>query len=629
MHTCTSCTDHASIRDLQFRLAGEKIPTIFDRRRTQSPFCQFGRKGTCCTLCPDGPCRIRPGAERGICGIDADGMVARNLLRLVNQGGAAYTHDFKHTLKTLRAVAEGQGPFRVADPGKLTRMAARLGLPAADGPAAAAALAAYLDQEFRKDVDQPLDLIRRLAPPSRVALWERLGILPGGYLFEGHEAAAKVMPNIDTDYQDLLLTALRLGLSAGFLGNIATTLVRDVVLGSPAPTSGQADVGVLDPAYVNIVAHGHVPWTASALAQVLEEPAVQAMARQAGAKGIRLLGSMCVGQELTQRPGTAAGLGGQLGNWISQEFWLSTGAVDLVMMDKNCSTPALPQMAERTGTRLVPVSGLVHLRGVEDRPDLHYEPARAEAQARQLAAMAVEAYRRRQGRPLTVPEYRSPYMAGFGLESLSAALGGSLLPLVEAIAGGQIQGVVGLVSCTNTRNGQDLMTNALIRELIRRDIPVLVAGCAASAAQVAGLAAPEAAVLAGPGLRGLAQRLGIPPVLSYGSCLDAGRIVLTVYALSELLGVDPSRLPVAAAAPEYYNNDALIDALLAVASGITTLVGPLPPVTGGPGVTSLLTTGLDDLLGARFLVEEQDPVRAADLLTAHLQSRRQALTSAR
>lgn len=615
---------HASIREMATYLDTRSIRTFLQRNAEQGS-CKHGELGVCCTLCPDGPCRIRETAPRGRCGIDADGIAARNLLRLVNQGGAAYTHDFKHSIATLRAATRGEGGFAINDAAKLRWFAGRLGVPG-DLPATELGLAVAdaLEAEFQKDVHQPLDLVQNLAPASRLQAWRNLGVVPGGYLYEAHEANAKAMPNIDTDYVDLSLTALRLAISAGFLGNIATSVVRDIVLGSPDITTGEADLGVLDPATVNIVLHGHVPWMGAILGRLAKAERFQAQARAAGAAGIKVYGSLCTGQELAQRPGTAQYLDGQVGNWLSQEFVAATGVADLFVMEKNCSAPGLPAVIEqlKLHTRLVPVNPAVRLRGVGADADLNYAPERAEEQAEKLILQAIEAYSQRNpDYSPVVPGHKTPFVAGFGVESVLKALGGSPQPLLDAIGSGAIKGVVGLVSCVTAKTGAGAFLTDFLKELLAQDVLVLVAGCASSTAQIEGfMNAAAVEKYAGPGLQQLCRGLGIPPALNFGSCLDTGRMSLLILALADYLQVDPSKLPVVAAAPEYYNNDALIDGLLAVSLGIDTYVNPVPPVTGGADLTKLLTQDLDGLLGAKFLVEA-DPVQAAGKVVAALMAR--------
>ena len=62
----------------------------WERYEKQQPQDGFLRLGLSCPYgCMQGPCRIDPygrGADRGICGLDRDGMAAAFLLRLALQG---------------------------------------------------------------------------------------------------------------------------------------------------------------------------------------------------------------------------------------------------------------------------------------------------------------------------------------------------------------------------------------------------------------------------------------------------------------------------------------------------------------------------------------------------------------
>ncbi len=164
----------------------------------------------------------------------------------------------------------------------------------------------------------------------------------------------------------------------------------------------------------------------------------------------------------------------------------------------------------------------------------------------------------------------------------------------------------------------------LTRKLIEHDILVVDTGCAAVAHAKAGFKRPEAAELAGPGLKAVCQALGIPPVLHMGSCVDNTRIINLAAALANALGVDLDQLPLAAAAPEWYSEKAATIASYAVASGIYTVLGVMPPVLGSTAVTDLLLNGLEAHVGATFAVEP-DPAKAADLIINHVENKRRAL----
>jgi carbon-monoxide dehydrogenase catalytic subunit len=217
-------------------------------------------------------------------------------------------------------------------------------------------------------------------------------------------------------------------------------------------------------------------------------------------------------------------------------------------------------------------------------------------------------------------------MVGFSSESILEALGGTLDPLLAAIKEGAIRGVAGLVSCTTLRDhGQDVHTVAVAKELIKRDILVLSMGCGNGALQVAGLCGPEAKELAGSGLKGLCESLNVPPVLSYGTCTDTGRIGDLLAFLSSALGDVPiPDLPVVAAAPEYMEQKATIDAIFALALGLYTYVNPVPTVTGAPNLVKLLTEDCTEITGG-ILNVDADPVKAVEAMLAHIEGKRKKL----
>ncbi|MCW3489252.1 anaerobic carbon-monoxide dehydrogenase catalytic subunit [Dethiobacter alkaliphilus] len=623
-HTCDAAnvcnSAHESINQMYQRTTDMGLSTIFDRHQDQQPQCGFGMTGVCCQLCSHGPCRITPKAPRGICGATADTIVARNLVRLASHGAAAYSHHLEEIIKTIKATAEGKTPYTIADENKLREIAGVVGLDnTKEKNQLAIELADVLLHEMRKGSDEMLALVSLFAPKTRIETWEKLGIVPGGILSEVRDAMTKSMTSINTDPVDLVLTSLRLSLSTGYLGLVATITLQDILLGTPQITKSEADLGIIDTSTVNIVAHGHVPLVATAVLQAAQTEEMQQLAKAAGATGINVYGSMCTGQELMQRQEiTSGGFNGQLGNWLMQEYYVATGAMDLVMMDMNCSTPGLKTAADRFHTKLVSVDRVVRMEGVIDHVD--YVPEKVAEQAKDLIKMAVETYKKR-GTDVVVPTQKSAAISGFSVESILGALGGTLDPLLDAVKAGAIKGIVAVVGCTNTRNGHDTQGLAIMKELIKNNVLVLNAGCMSSAAQVDGLMTPEAAELAGEGLQGVCKTLGIPPVLNFGSCVDIGRVGVAVTAIANALGVDPSQLPVAVSAPEYLEQKAVADGFFAVAFGLLTHIGPIPPVTGSEMVTKLLTQDAEQLLGGRVLVQE-DPTQAAQEIIAHIETKR-------
>lgn len=624
---CRTCTSsHASIQEMHVRAKELGIKTTFDRYQAQLPQCGFGMEGVCCQLCSHGPCRITPKAPRAICGATADTIAARNILRLECHGLSAYCHQLEEAIDTLRATAQGKTPYTIHEEGKLREIAGLLGLDnKKEKNALALDLADAVTYELRKGTNEPLKLVELLAPKVRLEKWRKLGIISGGPLSELRDAMTMTMSNINTDPVSLLLTAMKLSIATGYMGLIATITLQDIILGNPQIGKTEADLGVIDPNTVNIVAHGHVPYVAVAvLNEIANNKELQNRAKALGADGIKLYGSMDTGQELLQRMGTAGkGYAGQLGNWLTQELMVSTGALDLVMMDLNCSIPGLKLAADKFHTKVVSVSHVIRMEGVDTNID--YKPEKVKEQAVELINLALKAYKNRgKVNAVHIPKYKSEVIAGVGVESLLSILGGSLDPLLNVIKNGTIKGIAAVVGCTNNRNGHDSASITLIKELLKRDILVITSGCVSSGAQIEGLQTLKASKYAGEKLQGICKALGIPPVLNFGSCIDIGRIGIAVTAIANALGVDTSDLPVAASAPEYLEQKAVADGFFAVTFGLLTHLGPMPPVAGAPGVVKILTQDVEALVGGKICVE-QDMVKAAEAIENHIVTKRKNL----
>jgi carbon-monoxide dehydrogenase catalytic subunit len=283
--------------------------------------------------------------------------------------------------------------------------------------------------------------------------------------------------------------------------------------------------------------------------------------------------------------------------------------------------PGIIQVADCYHTKIITTSPKAHFAGAEH---IEFNVQNAKEKARDLVKMAIEKYGQRDPNRVEIPGETVPQMSGFSNEAILTALGGSLDPLIDAVKSGAIRGVAGIVGCNNPKIKHDYGHTVLARELIKRDILVLDTGCASVALAKNGLKTLEAAELAGKGLTGICRALGIPPVLHVGSCVDNSRIMHLCGLLAKALGVDISALPVAAAAPEWYSEKAVSIGLYAVASGVFTVLGPTPPITGSETVTNMALSGLEEVVGATFAVEA-DPTKAAALIDERIRQKRTAL----
>ncbi len=623
---------HESVIQMYKHLQEDGMSNVWDRYEAQglgSPDtrCSFCASGARCDLCSNGPCRADAAKDkRGVCGISADAMAMRMMLLRNVLGTTTYHYHTDKTVQTLRETALGKTSFQITSPEKLRNFAGRLGL-SSDGTEAEVALRVcdMVEKDFCRPVTEPSEVVHRLAPKERQETWAKLGIFPGGIHPEIMNATGSCLTNVDSSYVSLALKAMRLSVAMAYQSQIVCEYLQDVLFGIPEPHTVKVDLGVLDPDYVNILPNGHEPFLGFALIEAARNPAWQKKAQAIGAKGIRIIANIETGQEMIQRWETDDVFWGYTGNWIMQEAVLATGTVDVFVADMNCSLPLDPLYAEKYRFRLLPVSDLVAFEGIDER--LNYVPAEAKEQAEKILAMGIENYpvRRREVTPVTGLPTREA-MVGFSTESIIAALGGTLDPLLSLIKDGTIRGIVGLVSCTTLRDsGQDIHSIAVAEALIKKNILVLAMGCGNAAMQVAGLCSPEAAAKAGDGLRGVCESLGIPPVLSYGTCTDTGRCADLIAAVSDALGGVPvPDLPIAVAAPEYMEQKATIDAIFALAFGLYTYVNPVPTVTGGPKLVKLLTEDLHGVTGGLLSVET-NAEKAADGILAHIEANRTKL----
>lgn len=598
----------------------DQVETAWDRHQAQAPQCGYCEMGLSCRICSMGPCRIDPfgeGPRKGVCGADADIIVARNLGRMIAAGAASHSDHGRDLVEVLAKVAEGGAPgYAVRDAEKLKRLAAEYGI-STEGKTEnriAGELAHAMQEDYGTRKER-LQLLNR-APQKRREIWDRLGITPRGIDRETSEMMHRTHMGVDNDWQSLLLHGMRNALSDGWGGSLIASEVSDILFGTPKPVASRVNLGVLKEDHVNILVHGHNPIVSEAILEACQSPGLLSLAHEKGAKGINLAGLCCTGNELLMRKGIP-----MAGNHLMTELALVTGAVEMVIVDYQCIMPALGEVAKCYHTRMISTSDKARFPGMEHR---EFHPESASETARGLVEEAVENYGRRYGNGVYLPVKPVELLAGFCVESVLEALGGSPGPLIDAIKAGKIRGAAGVVGCNNPKIRHDHGHVTLTRRLIENDILVLGTGCAAVANAKAGLEMVEASRLAGPGLREVCGALGIPPVLHFGSCVDNVRILVLAAGLANALGTDISDLPVAGAAPEWYSEKAVAIGTYFVASGVTTVLGPTPPVTGSLNVVKLLTEGLRDAVGATFAVEP-DPEKAAVFIRRHIEGRREAL----
>jgi carbon-monoxide dehydrogenase catalytic subunit len=616
-------TDPASIEVLR-KADAEGVSTCFDRMDAQSSQCRFGKSGLCCRICHMGPCRITAKSPRGVCGADADTVVARNYLREVASGAAAHADHGRHLALLLLKVAEGDGGgYEIRDESALRRNARKYGIEEAGRSKEEVArdLALLMIEEFTRQ-SGPLATLA-FAPLKRQGVWSNRGVEPGGIDRTVVECLHRSTMGVDHDYRNVLTHALRTALADGWGGSRIASIVGDILFGTPQPISGQVNLGVLGEGTVNIVVHGHEPVVSEMLAVASRDPEILEAAGAVGAEGVTLAGICCTANEVLMRHGIPIA-----GNLLQQELAIITGAVEVMITDVQCCMPSLPEVASAYHTEVIATNEIARTVGSTHQT---FDQDNAIESAKNLIRRAIDNYPRRDRAKMAIPDHRMPLVGGFSVEAIRYMLGGSFRasfrPLNDAIIQGRIQGVCGIVGCNNPKTRMDDYINTLTGELVKRDVLVLKTGCAAIASAKQGLLTPEAAFsLAGPGLREVCETVGMPPVLHMGSCVDNSRIVEAGSEMVEEggLGDDLSAIPAVGVAPEWMSEKAVAIGCYFVASGIDVVLGHPFHVAGSENVTRFLSEETGELFGASFHVHP-DPQQAVAKIMDLLARRRRSL----
>ena len=573
--------------------------TVFTRSKSLKP-CPIGSSvsGVCCKNCGMGPCRVREDTE-GLCGATLGTISARNLARHIAAGASAHSDHGRDMAHLLALTAEGKAEgLKIKDELKLFRFAKNLGVNTGDKSvneiakeAAEKAMALFGQQTGA------LDLIK-LAPKKRQEIWEKYKVVPRGIDREVVEMMHRTNMGVDQDPENILNQAIRTALSDGWGGSMVGTEITDILFNTPVPLAAKANLGMLQASEVNIVIHGHEPTLSEIIAELADDKELVDYAKTKGANGINVVGICCTANEVLMRQGIAP-----IGNFLSQEMAIMTGAVELMVVDIQCIMQSLGELTKRYHTKLVTSSPKCKIPGAMH---MEFQEVNGVTLAKEIIKVAIDNYTNRKHK-VYIPDVKSDMVAGFSHESIRYMLGGryreSFRPLNDGIIDGRIQGIVAVVGCNNARISQDKYHNFLVKELIKKDYLVVQTGCGALATAKCGIMTPEAMEYAGEGLRSICEAVGIPPVLHLGSCVDNSRI-LTI--ASEIvreggLGDDISDLPAAGIAPEWMSEKALSIGTYFAASGVYVAFGGQPiPVESSDEVKNIVTNGWQEKFGGQL-----------------------------
>jgi carbon-monoxide dehydrogenase catalytic subunit len=625
MNQCFGCNTCASAdKPLEGFIRNLPMETSHHRVEGQSTKCGFGLQGVCCRLCSNGPCRITPKAPRGICGATADVIVARNFLRAVASGSGCYIHIVENTALNVKKTAEIKGEIKGEK--SLARLAEIFGVQGTDKWDTAKQVAQKVLDDLYKPEYEKMELVEKMAYAPRFKKWQELGILPGGAKSEVFHGVVKCSTNLNSDPVDMYTDCLKLGISTGLYGLTLTNLLNDVLLGEPELRMAPVGLRVIDPDYINIMITGHQHTIFVDLQERLTSKEAVEKAKAAGAKGFKLVGCTCVGQDLQLRGAHYEEVfDGHAGNNYTSEAVLATGGIDAVLSEFNCTLPGIEPICDELKIKQICLDSVAKKANAELKPFVFEE---REKQSEEIIEEIIEAYKARRGNvPMNLmPEHGNDHtLTGVSEGSLKEFLGGNWKPLIDLIVSGDIKGIAGVVGCSNlTAGGHDVLSVELTKELIAKDILVLTAGCSSGGIENCGLMTPEAAKYAGPKLRAVCEKLNIPPVLNFGPCLAIGRLEIVATELAEAIGVDIPQLPLVLSAAQWLEEQALADGCFGLALGLPLHLGLPPFVTGSDLAVKLLTEDMKNLTGGQVIINP-DAKESADILDKIIEERRAGL----
>lgn len=628
MSNCSSCSNCSICQSadniLHEFISGLDVETSHHRVESQKIKCKFGMEGVCCKLCANGPCKITPKSPRGICGATADTIVARNFLRAVSAGSGCYIHVIENTALNLKSIGENKEELKGVT--TLNRLAEAFDIEEDDIHKKAVALADKVLADLYKPRYEKMELVQKMAYKPRLDKWTELNIIPGGSKSEVFDGVVKTSTNLNSDPVDMLLSCLKLGISTGIYGLTLTNLLNDIMLGEPKIRAAKVGLKVIDKDYINIMITGHQHSLIAHLQDRLIDGDIVAKAKSVGAKGFKLVGCTCVGQDLQLRGEHYQEVfSGHAGNNFTSEAVIATGAIDLILSEFNCTLPGIEPISDKFMVKQICIDSVAKKANAEH---IAYSYEERENITNYIIEEGLKTYTERRPKvTINIPENHGDNntITGVSETSLREFLGGTWKPLVDLIAAGKIKGVAGVVGCSNlTAKGHDVFTVELTKELIKRDIIVLSAGCSSGGLENVGLMSPEAAELAGDNLKEVCKTLGIPPVLNFGPCLAIGRLEIVATELAEFLGIDIPQLPLVLSAPQWLEEQALADGSFGLALGLPLHLAIPPFITGSELVTKVLTEDLKNLTGGQLILED-DVIKAADRLEAIVLEKRQGL----
>lgn len=614
-------TPDPAVRELLLHMQELGVETVFDRFDNQQPQCSFGMAGVCCKNCYMGPCKITKKCTRGVCGADADVIVARNMLRAVAAGAAAHGARGRETMLALKMAGEGTLNIPLEGSSKILAVSKAYGLDTDEKSLEelAAEVADILLEDLSRTVPGKHRTLQAFAPEERKKVWEALDLLPISVYHEVFESLHRTSTGTDGDWRNIMKQFLRTGLAFAWTSCLGSSIAMDSLYGLPHRSKAKINVGALKKGYVNIAVHGHSPLLVSEIVKTGQSEAFQNLAKERGALGIQFYGICCSGLSAMYRYGGVI----PLSNAIGSELVLGTGALDLWVADVQDVFPSIMEVAKCFKTTVVTTSDSARLPGAEHYGFDHDHSNINEIHeiAQTIVKRGIESFAARRDIPVFIPQYEVEAEVGFSAEFIHKKWG-SLAPLAEAIRSGEILGVVNLVGCSNPRIVYEKAVVETADILLKNNVLILTNGCASFPLLKLGYCSVKALSQTGESLRQFLNDL--PPVWHMGECLDNARASAVFNGLSAELNFPIKDLPFAFVSPEWSNEKGICASLAFRLLGMNSYHSVYAPTQGSKHVTDFMTSGTKELLGSEMIVNV-DHIQLAEQIVKDLKERRRQL----
>lgn len=614
-----------AVKEMMLRMAQLGQDTAFDRFDAQKPQCSFGLCGTCCRICNMGPCKITPKSPKGVCGADADLIVARNLLRSAAAGTAQHGMHAREVILMLKWAAEGKLDIPIIGEYKILEMAKAFGIKTKHRQVKNIAidLADVLLEDLSRTEPKDYETIKACATPERKKVWEDMDILPISAYHEVFEAYHKSGCATDGDWESIMKQFLRCGLAFTFSGVVSTSIATDALLGVGDRVTSKVNIGALKKGYVNIAVHGHLPVLVREIVKMGYSEKYQKLAKEKGAKGIQFYGICCSGLSAMYRYEGVI----PLSNAVSAELVLGTGALDLWVADVQEVYPSIMDVARCFKTTVVTTHDSARLPGAEHIGYDHHHSNLEDTKriAEQIIRRAIESFEARKGIPVFIPQYEVEAEVGFSLEYLHKQYG-SLKPIADAIREGKILGIVNMVGCNNPKIPYEKAILDVCDVLLKNNVLILTNGCASFPLMKMGYCQTSefAYRKCGQEMRSFLEADHMPPVWHVGECIDNTRSSGIFGGIAAEFKKALYEMPFAFSSPEWSNEKGIDASLGFRLNGISSYHCVEAPIFGSPKVIEFLKESTKKTLHSAMVVDV-DPVSLGEKIVADMKEKRNAL----